>query len=132
MNETQANREQFPGIEFKDNIPGYRGLSRIFSAYQNESNVLDCMKYTVSEMPARKCLCVMLKYSESWWDCSKYFSKDGVIGALFEDSLGWYITKFDVERVGNDHFRLWMKLKELGGLETNIGPNLLEYIASLF
>ena len=141
MNETQANREQFPGIEFKDdfgveyvNSMTHRLRSRIFSAYQSESQIIECMKYTLSDMGNWKCNCVAIKYGDSWWDKSQYYNKDSAVGILFEDSLARYITKFDIERnFGHDTFILTIKVHELTpNVETNIGPNLLEYIASLF
>ena len=144
MNKTQSNREQFPGIEFKDDNaqayrcePTWRLRSRVFSSYQNESNLLECLKYTLSDIQGWKCKKIVVKYGGSWYDCCKYYCKDDIVGVLFDYSMSKYITKFDVSRVFNienqGEFELWLKVHDLTpNVETNIGPNLLEYIATLF
>lgn len=127
--------DRFPGIEFKDDVPGWHGCSRIFSTWQGESKVLDCLKYSLSDIMDKRCLCVVVKRGEHWWNCDKYYSGDQAVSALFGDSLSKYITKFDIDRsIDSNTFKLWIKLKEIGdsGVSTNIGPDLLEYIASLF
>lgn len=135
MNQTQARRERFPGIEFKD-LVGYYDMSiRICTAYQTEDHILDCMKYTLEGVDG-KCSHIVVRYGETWLSCETYFKRDDAISALFKDSLSKYITMFSISRGlhGRDDFEMQIKVHELGGsvVETNIGPNLLEYIASLF
>ena len=158
MTNNEANRFsdielQFPGIEFKEemrNLPPCDSVwarrSVICSTYQDERQLLRCFKQVVADLRDWTCEKVIVKYSESWWDCSTYFNKDDAIGALFEDSLSRYITKFDVERIFwsgatlrnfasccPNKFNLCIKLHELPpNLDTNIGPNLLERISAMF
>ena len=135
MNQTQYNREQFPGIEFKDGV-GYHDMSiRVCSVYQTEDHILDCMKYTLEGVKG-KCSRLVVRYGETWFSCETYFKRDDAISALFKDSLSKYITRFSISRGfrGRGDFEMHIKVHELGGpvVETNIGPHLLEYIASLF
>ena len=95
MNQTQANRERFPGIEFKDGV-GYHDMSiRICTAYQTEDHILNCMKYTL-EGVNRKCSHIVVRYGETWLSCKAYFKRDDAISALFKDSLSKYITMFSI------------------------------------
>jgi hypothetical protein len=140
MNETQANREQFPGIEFQEvdyPLPGFvkcNRYNRIFSTYQCESAVIECMKDTLTHIGKSHLLVVDIRYGEAWWDSSKHYNKDDAVGRLFEDSLAWYITRFSVVNRSDNRYEIQIKLHELDYIQskTNIGPNLLEYIASLF
>ena len=134
----RGNQNAVPSIEFKD-IQGYdatvRSLSsRVCSTYQDEDHILDCMKYTLNTMKRWKCTRLVVRYGETWFSCDTYFNRDDAISALFKDSLSKYITRFDISRGTDNTFMLQIKLHELGnsGLSTNIGPNLLEYIATLF
>lgn len=132
MNQTQAFRQKFPGIEVKDNpfIPNVR--KRCFTAYQTEANVIRCLKDALSDMDNWKCNILHVKHGEHWWDCDKFSNKGAALCAMFEHSLARYITKFSVERNTGNMFELWFKVHDLGGLDTNIGPDLVEYIGSLF
>jgi hypothetical protein len=140
MNQTQYNRERFPGIEFKKDDYALPGLvksirhNRIFSEYQCESNVIECMKDTLTHIGESRLLVVEIRYGEAWWDSSKYYNRDSAVGRLFDDSLGWYITRFSVVNRSDNCFEIQIKVHELDNIQskTNIGPNLLEYIASLF
>lgn len=140
MNQTQYNRERFQGIEFKQDdysLPGpvkSSRYNRIFSAYQCESKVIECMKDALTHIGESRLLVVEIRYGEAWWDSSKFHNKDDVVGQLFDDSLGWYITRFSVMNRSDNCFEIQIKVHELDNIQgkTNIGPNLLEYIASLF
>lgn len=135
MTQEEEIRERFPGIEFKDGIGYHGGMSRVCSTYQTEDHILDCMKYTLEGVDG-KCSRLVLRYGETWFSCDTYFNRDDAISALFKDSLSKYITRFSISRglPGSDDFEMRIKVHELGGpvVETNIGPNLLEYIAGLF
>ena len=140
MNQTQEYRKRFPGIEPKKvdyHWPG--GISaieyiRIFSAYQCESKVLECIKDTLTHIGESSLLVVEIKYGDAWWDSSKHYNKDDVVGILFDDSLAWYITRFSVVDRSDNCFEIQIRVHELDHIQrrTNIGPNLLEYIGSLF
>lgn len=140
MNKTQANRERFPGIEFQKDNYSFPGLvksirnNRIFSTYQCESTVIECMKDTLTNIGESRLLVVEIRYGEAWWDSSKFYNKDDIVGQLFDDSLAWYITRFSVVDRSDNFFELQIKVHELDNIQsrTNIGPNLLEYIGSLF
>ena len=140
MNQTQYNRERFPGIEFQKlecPLPGLvksTRYNRIFSTYQCEPKVIECMKDTLTHIGESRLLVVEIRYGEAWWDSSKFHNKDDVVGQLFDDSLGWYITRFSVVNRSDNCFEIQIKVHELDHIQgkTNIGPNLLEYIASLF
>lgn len=140
MNQPQYNREQFPGIEFQD-IDYHYPISvktirhnRIFSTYQCESKVIECMKDTLTNIGESRLLVVEIRYGEAWWDSSKFHNKDDVVGQLFDDSLGWYITRFSVMNRSDNCFEIQIKIHELdkNQSKTNIGPDLVEYIGSLF
>jgi hypothetical protein len=92
------------------------------------------MKDTLTHIGESRLLVVEIRYGESWWDSSKYYNKDAAVGRLFDDSLGWYITRFSVVNRSDNCFEIQIKVHELDNIQskTNIGPNLLEYIASLF
>lgn len=140
MNQTQEYRKRFPGVEPKTVDYPLPGLvksiryNRIFSTYQCESKVIECMKDTLTCIGESHLLVVEIRYGESWYDGSKFFNKDDVIGQLFDYSLAWYITRFSVMNRSDNCFELQIKVKELDNIQskTNIGPNLLEYIGSLF
>ncbi len=140
MNQTQHNRERFPGIEFKDDNYIVRGggevnrYNRIFSTYQCESKVLECLKDAMAHIGNSRLVFVEIRYGEAWFDSSGYYNKDDVVGKLFDDSLAWYITRFSVQKLSDNRFEMQIKVHELDKIQskTNIGPNLLEYIGSLF
>lgn len=140
MNQTQYNREQFPGIEFQDveyPHPGgvkSRMYNRIFSAYQCEPKVIECMKDTLTHIGERRLVSVEIRHGESWWESSKFYNKDDVVGQLFDYSLAWYITRFSMTKLYDNLFEIQIKVHELDQIQkkTNIGPHLLEYIGSLF
>ena len=92
------------------------------------------MKDTLTHIGESRLLVVEIRYGEAWWDSSKYYNKDDAVGRLFDDSLGWYITRFSVVNRSDNCFEIQIKVHELDNIQskTNIGPNLLEYIASLF
>ena len=134
-----ADCDRFPGIEFQDinyllpdRIKSIK-YNRIFSTYQCEPKVIECMKDTLAHIGESCLLVVEIRYGEAWWDSSKYYNKDDVMGRLFDDSLAWYITRFSMLNRTDNCFEIQIKVHELDpGLETNIGPNLVEYIGSLF
>lgn len=140
IDKEQEYKERFPGIEFQKldcPMPGLVKSSRynrIFSTYQCESKVIECMKDTLTHIGESRLLVVEIRYGEAWWDSSKYYNKDDAVGRLFDDSLGWYITRFTVVNRSDNCFEIQIKVHELDNIQgkTNIGPNLLEYIASLF
>ena len=136
MNQTQAYRERFPGVEI---IPTTyygeltRRQSRAFSAYQSESKVVECIKDAIKDMDGWKCDCVVVKTGEHWWDAHRHYGRDAIVSTLFDQSLKGYVTKFDIERKEKCLFTLWLKVHSLSkGVETNIGPDLVEYIMSRF
>ena len=132
--------DRFPGIEFKDIEYFVRGGDKanrqniIFSTYQCESKVIECMKDTLAHMGKSRIVSVEIRYGESWWDSSKFYNKDDVLGKLFDDSLGRYITRFSVTKLSDNRFEIQIKVHELDNIQrkTNIGPDLIEYIGSLF
>lgn len=132
--------DRFPGIEFQDANYIVRGGDRaamhniIFSTYQCESKVIECMKDTLTHIGKSRLVFVEIRYGEAWWDSSKFYNKDDVVGRLFDYSLAWYITRLRVIKLSNNHFEIQLKVHELDKIQskTNIGPNLLEYIGSLF
>jgi hypothetical protein len=137
--------DKFIGIEFKDNeipLPERGRLSTHnlkFTTYQCESDVIRCMKYyTLDGLKPSKCQFIEMLYSDGWWDSSRYTSKDDAMVILFEDSLARYITRIVINIYGDDiyddvEFNIQFKVQELGpGMETNIGPDLIEYIGKLF
>ena len=135
-----ADCDRFPGIEFQDinyllpdRIKSIK-YNRIFSTYQCEPKVIECMKDTLTHIGKSHLLVVEIRYGEAWWDSSKYYNRDDVVGRLFDDSLAWYITRFTVVNRSDNCYEIQIKVHELDHIQskTNIGPNLLEYIASLF
>ena len=132
--------DRFPGIEFKDIEYFIYGSGKshryniIFSTYQCESKVIECMKDTLTHIGKSRLVFVEIRYGEAWWDSSKFYNKDDVVGRLFDYSLAWYITRLRVIKLSNNHFEIQLKVHELDKIQskTNIGPNLLEYIGSLF
>ena len=139
MNQSQENKERFPGIEFQ-NVEYLLGqanpirYNRIFSAYQCEPKVIECMKDTLTCIGENRLDSVEIRYDETWWDGSKYFNKDDVVGILFDYSLAWYITRFSVVNRSDNCYEIQIKVHVLdhNQSKTNIGLNLIEYIASLF
>lgn len=132
--------DRFPGIKFQDANYIVRGGGRatrhniIFSTYQCESKVIECMKDTLTHIGKSRLVSVEIRYGEAWWDSSKFYNKDDVVGKLFDLSLGWYITRFSMTKLSDNCFEIQIKVHELDKIQrkTNIGPNLLEYIGSLF
>lgn len=135
-----VDRDRFPGIEFQDANYIVRGggkanmYNRIFSTYQCESKVIECMKDTLTCIGKGRLVFVEIRYGESWFDSSKLYNKDDVVGKLFDYSLSWYITRLRLIKLPNNHFEIQLKVHELDKIQskTNIGPDLLEYIDSLF
>jgi len=133
MNQTQRNRELYPGVEIRDVGPTHRSFS--FSAPQDEGSMLRCLKNgCFPDMDIKRCVHVNIKMGESWYTVTKYFSSEDAITALFDLSLSKYITKVALELKEHDQFVLWIKVHDIGGhvKDTNIGPNFLEYVSSLF
>ena len=77
---------------------------------------------------------VEIRHGEAWWESSKFYNKDDVVGQLFDYSLAWYITRFSMTKLYDNLFEIQIKVHELDQIQkkTNIGPHLLEYIGSLF
>ena len=132
--------DRFPGIEFKDIDYFIYGSGKshrhniIFSTYQCESKVIECMKDTLTHMGKSRLVSVEIRHGESWWDRSKFYNKEDVVGRLFEDSLGQYITRFSMTKLSDNRFEIQIKVHELDNIQrkTNIGPDLIEYMGSLF
>ncbi len=139
MNKAQEYRKRFPGIKHQ-NVEYRLGevrpirYSRIFSAYQCESQVIECIKDTLTCIGKSRLVSVGIRYGESWYDSSTFHNKDDVVGQLFDYSLAWYITRFSIVNYSDNCFDMEIKMHKLDKLQkkTNIGPNLLEYIGSLF
>lgn len=135
-----ADCDRFPGIEFQDANYIVRGggnanmYNRIFSTYQCESKVLECLKDTLTCIGKSRLVFVEIRHGESWFDSSKHYNKDDAVGKLFDYSLAWYITRFRVQKLSDNHFEIQIKVHELDNIQdqTNIGPDLVEYIGSLF
>ena len=139
MNQSQENRERFPGIEFQD--VGYivRGgdkanlHNRIFSTYQCESKLIESMKDTLSHIGKGRLVSMEIRYGEGWWNSSWYTNKDDAMGILFEASLARYVTRIGIAIYGDRSFSIQVKVHDLNpGMETNIGPDFVEYIGTLF
>ena len=130
MNQTQINRERFPGIEVNDDLMLAR-RSRSFSCYQKEKTIIECMKDTLSDMDMWECQCVVVKDGEHWWDMHRFYNRDAIVSVLFDFSLAKYITKFEIVRKVNDKFDICVKVHDLtNDLNTNIGPDLIEFVGS--
>ena len=132
MNQTQEYRERFPGIEPKEDMTKTCRI-RSFSSYQKERTIIECMEDTLFDMDTWDCECVVVKDGEHWWDAHVFCTKDAIASVLFESSLAKYVTKFQVDRKANDKFILRVKLHELTRdvKNTNIGPDLIEYIGRM-
>ena len=134
-----ADCDRFSGIEHQ-NVEYRLGetkpirYNRIFSGYQCEFRVIECIKDTLTCIGERRLVAVEIRYSKAWWDSSKYYNKDDAVGRLFDDSLAWYITRFSVFNRSDNCFEIQIQVQELDNIQskTNIGLKLIEYIASLF
>ena len=131
MNQAQEYRDRFPGIEVKDD-PAMSRRTRSFSSYQKERTIIECMEDALWDLDIWDCECVVFQTGEHWWNTHRYYTRDAIVSTLFDQSLKGYVTKFVIELKAHDRFVVWLKIHELTpGLDTNIGPNLVEYIGDM-